>query len=154
MLSWSFISEILQRLTAWGLLGILTEHFFTGFKSLANGKWDAPTKSNLPIFFVYGIGGTLLELLDWAIPWNIFLKAIPMTFLIYFIEFGFGLLSKKIYGRCFWKYTKSDTDEEIHRFSIMGLIRLDYALYWYGLSVFFMQVSPKLKHIINTITQL
>lgn len=153
MLNWVFVSEVLQRLTAWGCLGILIEHCFTGFKALYQHKWTAPTKSNLPIFFVYGIGGTLLELLDWSLSWNIFLKAIPMTLLIYLIEFGFGLLFKKIYGRCFWKYTRSDTDEEIHRFSIMGLIRLDYVQYWYILSVFFMYVSPKLKIIINTISR-
>ncbi len=154
MVSWSFVVEVLQRLAAWGLLGILTEHFFTGFKALSQGRWDAPTKSNLPVFFVYGIGGTILELLDWSLSWHILLKAVPMTVAIFAIEFLFGLLSIKLYGRCFWKYTKSDSSEEIHRFSIMGLIRLDYVQYWYLLSVFFMYISPRLKLTINAISRL
>ncbi len=154
MITLHFFNQALQRLAAWGLLGILTEHWFTGLKALSQGRWDAPTKSNLPVFFVYGIGGTLLELLDWSLSWNIFLKAIPMTLAIFVIEFLFGLLSIKIYGRCFWKYTKSDTSEEIHRFSIMGLIRLDYALFWYILSVGFMYIGPSIKHVINTISYL
>ncbi len=154
MFTLHFLSQVLQRLTVWGMLGILTEHWFTGIKALSQGRWDAPTKSNLPIFFVYGIGGTLLELLDWSLSWNIFLKAVPMTFAIFAIEFLFGLLSLKVYGRCFWKYTKSDTSEETHRFSIMGLIRLDYALFWYVLAVGFMYIGPSIKHLINTISYL
>lgn len=151
-LEWFF--EGLQRLTAFGFLGLLIEVIFTGGKSLFYRRWDAPAKTNLPIFFVYGFGGMILEAINEYIGWSIWFKAIPITLAIFAIEFLTGLLFKVIYGRCFWKYTVSETSEEVHKFSVMGLIRVDYFPFWYTVSVLFIHFSPKLKLIINHMSRL
>jgi len=149
MLAW-----YLQRLAAFGCLGFIIEVIFTGSKSVLRGHYDAPARTYLPCFFVYGTGGMLLEKLDSTISWNIFLKAIPFTGAIFAVEFIFGLVLIQWLGLRLWKYTIEETGEEIHRFSILGLVRVDYAVYWYGLSVLFIYFSPRIKVFMNVLSRL
>jgi len=150
---WYWLLDILQRVVAFGSLGMLVENFYTGISSLKKKHWDAPCRTYLWMFFIYGAGGLLLEKLhDW-LTLNHFLAALLFTVVIFTIEFSAGWLIERLTGKCPWKYV-DDSGVKVHKRSIMGLIRLDYAPLWYGLALAFDLYSDRIKHILNAISRI
>lgn len=152
-----------QKFIAYGSLGLLVEVVFTGIHAFFFLKSkNAYGRVSLWMFPVWGSGALILEQIrDWSdtnpnLWWHITLRAILLTVVIYILEFVWGLFFEyfPITKRCVWKYMDPKTHEKVHRFSIMGLIRLDYAIYWYALAIIFDVFSPKFRVVLNTMSRL
>jgi len=147
----------IQRFIAFASLGLLVEVLFTGAHSfLVLKNKSAQAKTYLWMIPIYGIGGILLQinrdvLVSIGVP--LLLRAVVHVVIIYIIEFLSGLSLHYLIGKCPWKYVVSDTREEIHRFSIMGFVRVDYALFWYILALFFDGYSNRISDIIDRMSQ-
>lgn len=151
------MSYYIQRFIAFASLGLLIEVVFTGIHSLLVLKnKSAQSKTYLWMIPIYGIGGILLQinrdiLVSLGTP--LLVRAIMHVIIIYVVEFVSGIGLHYLIGRCPWKYVVSETHEEIHRFSIMGFVRVDYVFFWYVLALVFDGYSDKISAIIDKISQ-
>lgn len=119
-----------QKLAVYGCLGLIIEIFFTGIHSLVfNKDLAAKAQTYLWMIPIYGFTAIFLETLGKYLDFNPFINAAIYVPLIFFSEFISGLTIKKIIGRCPWDYGAA-------KFGIMGLIRLDYAPFWYVAALF------------------
>lgn len=147
------ILTLLQRALAFGCVGLLVEVFFTGIHSaVIHRNKTAQAKTYLWMLPIYGVAGVVLQWESNALGLfgiNLFVRGIVHVAVIYLIEFSAGLILHKILGRCPWKYVNHSTSEEVHKFSIMGFVRLDYVFYWYGLALLFDKYSGKISTIID-----
>lgn len=141
--------KILFQILSFGLMGMLLECFFTGFHSVViERNFRAPCKTYLWMLPIYGIGGFILNFIHnnvvldvWYVWRNAFLMAgLIYTPLIFIFEFTSGWVLKKIVGRCPWDYGEA-------KYGIMGLIRLDYAPFWFILTLFVKPVSDILNKL-------
>jgi hypothetical protein len=145
-----------QRLIAFGGLGLLVEVFFTGVHSLIIKRdLRAPAKTYLWMFPIYGLGGALLEhVTALSSDYHLLIRSGLLTLFIFAMEFFWGGVLHFLLGRCPWKYTDPHNDHLIHKFSIMGLIRLDYAPYWFLLALLFDYSSGAIQAMINGASRL
>lgn len=141
---------------AFGCLGILVEVVFTGLHNLLVKKdIRAISRTYLWMFPIYGAGGTLLEYTRQLLgDTNFILRALLYTVLIFGMEFFWGAVLQALLGKCPWKYMDPDNDTIVHRFSVMGFIRLDYMPYWFLLSVLFDSSSSTIQAVINGASRL
>jgi uncharacterized membrane protein len=139
--------EVLRNLFIYGILGILTEVLFTGIKSLIEKNWRATSQTYLWMGPIYALGGLTLKFIhdSVVVSHNIYINALLLAFmfyvpLIYGFEFLSGWLLEKIIGRVPWEYGPG-------RFTIIGLIRLDYAPFWFLLALCFEPITIILNKI-------
>lgn len=99
--------------------------------------------TSLWMFFIYGSASFLLEPVHNKIrPLPLPLRGVIWTALIFGIEFAAGLVLK-LFGITAWHYD--------NRFSVLGLIRLDYAPAWFAVGLIFERVHDLLlRHEIGT----
>lgn len=107
----------------YGLLGMIVEIFFT---AIASGKVELAGKTYLWMSVIYAIGGMTLHFSNF-LEIVLFFKLILFTLEIFVIEYGSGYLLRRFTGICPWDYGSS-------KFSVHGLIRLDYCVFWFCLS--------------------
>jgi uncharacterized membrane protein len=139
--------QTLQRFVAYGCLGILVEVLFTGLRSLYRRNWSATSTTHLWMAPIYGLGGWLLELTHYYINCNVLVITEIYVIEIYLIEFCSGWAIKKLIGRCPWDYG-------VGRFTIMGLIRLDYWPFWYVLAFAAHFLHPYLFKVVNVLSRI
>lgn len=120
----------------YGFAGLLVEVFFT---SLFCNHRSLIGKTYLWMLPIYGTGGLLLHYTN-QLPLMLLLKFILFLIEIYVVEFLSGFLLRKLIGICPWDYGDS-------KYSIKGLIRLDYCVFWICLSVLFYEHDHKLVAI-------
>jgi hypothetical protein len=105
---------------------------FTGVESaLLDRDRDATSKTYLWMHPIYGATALGLERIHDRLrflprP----LRALAYTVVIFGAEFASGWLLRKSLGHCPWDY-------EDKGWSVKGLIRLDYAPFWYGAALLF-----------------
>ena len=147
---------LLQRLVAFGCLGILVEVVFTGMHSvLVKRDIRAPSRTYLWMFPIYGLGGAVLEYANEAnAGLHILWRSLISTALIFAIEFACGWLLQALLGKCPWKYLDPTNENMVHKMSVMGLIRLDYAPYWYILAFLFDYNSSTIQAVLNGASRL
>jgi uncharacterized membrane protein len=139
----NLMSMLLQKLFAYGCLGLLIEVFFTGLESLLKKNWRLTSTTYLWMLPIYGLGGWALELIH-ALPWSLWLKAPLMVASIYGIEFVAGWLLERLVKKKVWDYGHG-------KYTIMGYIRLDFVGFWLGLAVFFDLWADTLHKIFSMI---
>lgn len=139
--------QTLQHVAAYGCLGFLIEIIFTGLANAWRRNWDLKSTTYLWMFAIYGPAGVLLETTHGLLSWPGPVAALVYTLEMYAVEFGAGWLLKRLLGRCPWEYSKS-------KFSIMGLIRLDYFPFWYGLAVAVHYFHPTIFKAINALSKI
>lgn len=120
--------HLIRVLTAYGLGGMGVEVALTGIVAAARGDKSATGRSYLWMAPAWSGG---LYLVAWLyglvqIPW---IAAAIGTVVAYVIEFSYGMLLKNLLGKCPWHYTG--------RYAVLGVIRLDFFLLWYGAAVAF-----------------
>lgn len=120
---------LLQQFFAFGCIGILIEHFFTGIWSVIHGDRRATTTSYLWSFPIYGLGGLQLQWLH-DLGWHPILLALIYVPVIYVNEFIWGFALDKILGKCPWHYGRG-------KHTIMGYVHLYYAPFWFVLGLAF-----------------
>lgn len=136
--------NVFQKIFLYGCLGLLVEVFFTGAVSLYRRNWRATSQTYLWMLPIYGVGGVALEAVQTTLQWHWFAMAFVYVPLIYAFEFVSGWGLKRIIGRCPWDYGST-------RYSVMGLIRLDYAPFWLAMAMLFYPVSLGLTQIVRTL---
>jgi uncharacterized membrane protein len=93
---------------------------------------------------VYGLGGVFFEWIH-TFHWYWAINAFAFFCLIYVIEFFVGYLLERLLGKCPWDYGRG-------RYTIMGLVRIDYAPFWLALALAFEFALPHLEKLIAAIS--
>ena len=124
-----------KRFMLFGMLGWCAEILWTGFCSFLLGDAALTARTYLWMFPIYGLAGLSLPL------FLAFRRYCPLwqrvgfyVFAIFTVEFVTGFFLRWLTGVCPWDYGD-------RRFSVMGLIRLDYAPLWAVLGLFFERVA-------------
>jgi uncharacterized membrane protein len=120
---------LLGRFFIYGLVGWCIECFFTSVVDLATGAGDLRLMgySYLWMHPIWGVGLLLGERLIMALH-SARVSWLARTFvgmaLCFAVEYSAGALLVLLIGRCPWDYSASP-------WSVNGLIRLDYAPFWW-----------------------
>ncbi len=123
------LSSVWIRFLIYGTLGCCVEIFFTGAKRLAGSKfrdWSLQGRSYIWMFPIYGSAAFLFEPVHnslRALAWP--LRGLIYTAGLFAVEFASGWLLRRLTGRCPWDYSARA------RFHFHGLIRWDYAPFWF-----------------------
>lgn len=125
----------MKKFVLFGVLGWCAEILWTGFCSFLLGDAALTARTYLWMFPIYGLAGLSLPL------FLAFRRYCPLwqrvgfyVFVIFTVEFVTGFFLRWLTGVCPWDYGD-------RRFSVMGLIRLDYAPLWAVLGLFFERVA-------------
>ena len=92
-------------------------------------------RSSIWMFPIYGMAAFLAPVSRWIHSKNIWLRGFIYTGAIFLTEFAAGSLLKRK-DMCPWDYSNSPTN-------IKGVIRLDYAPYWFGAGLLFEKLLTK-----------
>lgn len=112
-----------------GLIGWCVEILFTGLHSLLNGHFQLMGQSSLWMFPIYGCASLIGPISRVCRKYPLVIRGLIYMMLIFFGEFFFGSILCAFHI-CPWDYSGS-------RFSIGGIIRLDYAPFWFVLGLFY-----------------
>ena len=120
---------MLIRYIIYGLLGMNMEIFWTGISQLNTGSINLVGHTSIWMFFIYGLAVLIMEPIHNLIAdQNWFLRGCVWTTVIFVIEFTTGLILRLLNIEA-WRYDGA--------FSILGLIRLDYAPVWFAVGLIF-----------------
>ncbi|WP_422444812.1 putative ABC transporter permease [Thermoanaerobacterium sp. DL9XJH110] len=114
----------LYHFLIYGFAGWMIEIIFTGTGSILRGDPTLVAWTYLWMFPIYGMAVFLEPVHDRirSVPW--WIRGIVWTGFIFILEYFSGLTLRTLTGLCPWDYG--------HRlFSMDGLIRLDYAPFWF-----------------------
>ncbi len=112
-----------------GTLGWCMEIIFTGLGSLKNHENRLTARTSIWMFPIYGMACFLTPLCRLLKNRNLLTRGILYTCCIFAAEYLCGSLLKR-HGACPWDYSHA-------RFNIDGVIRLDYAPFWFGAGLIF-----------------
>lgn len=127
-----------------GVAGWCMEIIFTSAESIAVGDMRLIGRTSLLMFPIYGLGallGPICRRLDMWIGdaerlgrkdkvWRHGTNSMVLIFLAEYLSGTF----LKLYGICPWDYSG-------RLFSVDGLIRLDFAPFWFGAGLFFEEIT-------------
>lgn len=135
---------MISRFIIYGLFGWCMEIFWTGIGSLLKGDIKLTGQTYIWMFFIYGLAVFFEPIHENIGHLNIILRGGLYTVLIFIVEYFTGWVLRKVLGQCPWDYSKS-------RFSVKGLIRLDYAPAWFVAGLLFEKVHYGLEKISTVI---
>ncbi|WP_338863288.1 putative ABC transporter permease [Myxococcus stipitatus] len=132
---------MLSRFFLYGCTGWVLEVLFTGAGAALKRDRSATATTYLWMHPIYGGTALALEQVSArleSLPRPV--RALAYTALIFGAEYTTGWLLRRLLGRCPWDYSP-------HRWSVNGLIRLDYAPAWYLTALLFEPVRDGLRAI-------
>lgn len=129
-----------KRFIIYGLLGWCIEVFWTGFGALFKGDIKLTGRTYIWMFFIYGLAVFLEPVHDKIRGKSLIVRGAIYTLLIFTIEYATGLILRKMLGICPWDYSQC-------RFSVDGLIRLDYGPAWFVAGLLFEKIHDELKKV-------
>ena len=118
---------ILCALTGWCM-----EILWTGLHSILSGELTMTGKTSLLMFPIYGSAAFIEPIWRRLCNKPIVLRGLIYTICIYAVEYTSGLLLRTL-GICPWDYTGDPTN-------INGLIRLDFAPFWFIAGLIFERI--------------
>ena len=118
-----------------GLLGWCLEIIFTALGSLKKRDMRLFGRTSLWMFPIYGSLCVLAPLFKALKNFPLILRGSVYAFCIFAGEYLTGSLLRK-YEACPWDYSKAPLN-------IDGLIRLDYAPYWFGAGLVFEKILDR-----------
>jgi len=124
------------RFLIYGAIGWCMEIMWTGFHSLKNKDYKMTATTSIWMFFIYGMVVFFEPVCDVLAGLPILIRGGIYVLCIFGIEYLTGGFLKRI-GTCPWDYTGS-------KYSINGLIRLDYAPAWFLAGIIFEAVYRQL----------
>ncbi|MBU5307633.1 putative ABC transporter permease [Clostridioides mangenotii] len=124
------------RFLIYGALGWCMEILWTGFHSLKDKDYKMTATTSIWMFFIYGMVVFFEPVCDLLAGLPIIIRGGVYVLCIFGIEYLTGGFLRRL-GTCPWDYTGS-------RFSINGLIRLDYAPAWFLAGIIFETVYRQL----------
>lgn len=132
------------RFAVYGTLGWCAEIVWTALCELVTGARADPGSRDRPtrlsraerlsltgrtyvwMFPVYGLGGLVFEPCHEAVRvWPWWARGALWAALIFAVEYAAGVVLCRVIGRCPWDYAGA-------RWSVGGLIRIDYAPLWFA----------------------
>ncbi len=122
-------------------MGWVLEVCFTGMGAAMRKDRSGTATTYLWMHPIYGATAVGLELLHDRLrflPRPV--RAVAYTVVMFGAEYTTGWLLRRGLGRCPWDYTG-------HGWEVNGLIRLDYAPYWYGAALLFEPVREAMLRI-------
>ncbi len=104
----------------------------TGFRSLTAGKYESGSFFPIPFCPVYGVGAIfLLFLHPYLSPLSIVLEFFAYAFILAFLEYGTGVMLKRVFHKRLWKYKNTP-------FNVATYTDLPHALAWGVLALTFL----------------
>lgn len=136
---------LLGRFVVYGLIGWCIECFFTSVVDLASGAGDLRLKgySYLWMHPIWGVGLLLGERLSLGLQragLTRATRALVGMALCFAVEYATGALLVGLIGRCPWDYSAS-------QWSVNGLIRLDYAPFWWMCSWLYEPLGALIRRV-------
>ncbi len=128
------------RFIIYGFLGWCTEIFWTGFNSLLRGDVTLHGWTYIWMFPIYGLAIFLEPVHERIRSWPVLLRGGVYVLLIYAIEYATGTMLRSVLGVCPWDYSKSP-------YAVNGVIRLDYAPFWFIAGLLFEKLHDLLKEM-------
>jgi uncharacterized membrane protein len=107
----------------YGVIGWCMEVLWTGFNSLLKRDVRLTSTTSIWMFFVYGLAAFMPPIIGAVSILPIIVRGIIYALLIFAAEYVIGIAMKRL-RICPWDYSGS-------KFSIQGVIRLDYAPLWF-----------------------
>jgi uncharacterized membrane protein len=127
----------MKRFLVYGVTGWGLEMIWTGAGSLLHGDLMLRGFSYLWMFPIYGLAFFLEPLHEELRPWPWFVRGLIWMGIFFTIEYSSGWLLRSLLGSCPWDYSGA-------RFSVDGLIRLDYAPAWFAAGFLFERLHDAL----------
>lgn len=121
-----------QNFIRCGLVGLFIEIFFTGIGAFLAHDYSLTGHSSIIMFPIYGLAAFMEPLLYKLKNKNVFIRGLIYTLCIYAIEYISGYILR-FFGICPWSYSCDP-------FNISGLIRLDYAPFWFIAGLIFERI--------------
>lgn len=115
-----------------GTVGWCMEIIFTALHSFRNKEFKLIGQTSVWMFPIYGLACFLAPVSRLLKNKNTFIRGGIYTLCIFTGEFFTGALLKK-YNLCPWDYSKA-------KLNIKGLIRLDYAPFWFGAGLLYEKI--------------
>lgn len=115
---------MLKKFMNCGIVGWCLEIIFTALNSFRTGDFKFMGNTSLWMFPIYGMAVFLLPISKFLKGKSVLLRGSIYTCCIFATEFCTGILLKAL-KICPWSYDGAP-------FNIAGVIRLDYAPYWFG----------------------
>jgi hypothetical protein len=121
----------MKRFFWYGVAGIMLEIGWTGLGSILRQDWRLTGVTYLWMFPIYGSAVWLEPLHEGirGLPW--WVRGVIWVGVIWVVEGLTGSLLREVTGVIPWDYSGST------RWTIEGLIRLDYAPAWFGVGLLF-----------------
>lgn len=105
------------------------EIIWTGFHSFLHKNYKLTANTSIWMFFIYGMAIFLEPICDALSMFPVIVRGGVYTVCIFAVEYITGTFLKKV-DICPWDYSAS-------RFSVQGVIRLDYAPAWFAAGLIF-----------------
>lgn len=136
---------LLARFVIYGLIGWCIECFFTSVVDLASGAGDLRLKgySYLWMHPIWGVGLLLGERLLQALRrarLTRATRALVGMAVCFSVEYAAGALLVALIGHCPWDYSNSV-------WSVNGLIRLDYAPFWWMVGLLYEPLGALIRRV-------
>ena len=112
-----------------GFAGWCIEIGFTALNGLLQKDFKLMGKTSAWMFPIYGLASCISYIYPKIKHWNVLLRGILYGCSIMTVEFLSGSLLKRL-GICPWSYDHC-------RFSIKGLVRMDFLPLWVGAGLFY-----------------
>lgn len=130
------------RFIAYGLIGWGVEICWTGMGSLFRGDWRLEGNTYLWMLPIYGLAVLLEPLHEGIRRWPWLARGLVWVGVIWALEFVTGGTLEIAVGACPWDYTGKTP------YSVLGLIRLDYAPAWFLLGLLFERLHDWLRQVL------
>lgn len=132
-----------KRYIFYGLLGLCMEVCWTGLGALFKGDMKLSAFTYIWMLPIYGLAVFLEEIHEKIRSKPVVLRGGVYALLIFLVEYSSGMLLRNLIGVCPWDYSLS-------RFSVDGVIRLDYFPVWFCVGLIFEKVHDTLDRIYVT----
>ncbi len=118
-----------------GILGWCMEIVFTGLGSLRRHEHNLSAHTSIWMFPIYGMACFFLPVSRLLKGRNFLVRGGVYTCCIFGTEYLCGSLLRR-HGACPWDYSRA-------KYNVRGLIRLDYAPYWFAAGLIFEKILRK-----------
>ncbi|MCI6676357.1 MAG: putative ABC transporter permease [Clostridiales bacterium] len=115
-----------------GITGWCLEVLFTGIHSMIHKDFRLMGKTSILMFPIYGLAAFLRPIYRLTKHRSVFFRGSIYTCCIFLTEYISGIFLKKK-GICPWDYSSSPLN-------VRGVIRLDYAPFWFGTGLLFERI--------------
>ncbi len=130
--------HMMKKFLCCGLIGWCIEILFTSFDSFRRRDLRLIGQTSIWMFPIYGMSILILPLSRLCRKQSALCRGIIYMFSIFTVEYVSGRLlrSRKL---CPWDYSRS-------KYNINGVIRLDYAIWWFLTGLLYEKILTKWNH--------